>query len=81
MPYPECLAPIYYSEVKQLLLKCFKCNWCLNPNNIKWICQICGKDFTSGVKEFVKFEKKSEINCIKYGLINRINARPFKCKC
>ena len=80
MPCPECLAPLYYSEVKQLL-KCFKCNWCLNPNNIKWICQICGKDFTSGVKEFVKFENKPEINCIKYGLINRINARPFKCKC
>jgi hypothetical protein len=80
MPCPECLAPLYYSEV-QNLLKCFDCNWILNPNNINWICQVCGKEFTSGVKEFVKYENKPEINCIKYGLINRIKAKPFTCQC
>ncbi len=80
MPCPECLSPLYYSEV-QNLLKCFNCNWILNPKNINWICQVCGKEFSSEVKEFVKYENKPEINCIKYGLIKRINARPFKCKC
>ena len=80
MPCPECLSPLYYSEIKKKL-KCFKCNWIANPSNIKWICEVCGEKFTSGIKEFVKFENKPEINCIKYALINRVYARPFKCKC
>ena len=80
MPCPECLSPLYYSEL-QKLLKCFKCNWNSNPKNVKWICDICGDEFSSGIKEFVKFETKPEINCIKYALINRIHARPFKCRC
>ena len=80
IPCPECLSPLYYSEVKKLL-KCFKCNWTSNPSTIQWVCEICGNNFTSRIKEFVKFETKPEINCIKYALINRIHARPFKCKC
>ena len=80
MPCLECSSPLYYSELKKKL-KCFKCNWIANPFNIKWICEICGDKFTSGVKEFVKYENKPEINCIKYALINRINARPYKCNC
>ena len=80
IPCPECLSPLYYSELKKLL-KCFKCNWNSNPKNVKWICDICGDEFSSGIKEFVKFETKPEINCIKYALINRIHARPFKCRC
>ena len=80
IPCPECLSPLYYSEIKKLL-KCFKCHWISNPSNIRWTCEICGVNFASGIKEFVKFETKPEINCIKYALINRIHARPFKCKC
>ena len=80
MPCPECLSPLYYSEVKTLL-KCFNCNWTSKPSNIKWTCEICDKNFTSGIKEFVKYETKPEINCVKYALINHIHARPFKCKC
>ena len=80
MRCPECISPLYYSEVKDLL-KCFKCNWSSCPANVKWICEVCGKKFNSKVKEFIKFETKPEINCIKYALINRIHARPYKCKC
>ena len=80
IPCPECLSPLYYSEIKQLL-KCFNCNWNANPFNIEWICEICGQNFKSGIKEFIKFETKPEINCIKYALINRIKARPYKCNC
>jgi len=80
MRCPECLSPLYYSEIKKLL-KCFKCNWISNPSKIKWICEICGSKFTSKVKEFVKFEIKPEINCVKKALINRICAKPLNCKC
>ena len=79
MRCPECLSLLYYSEIKKLL-KCFKCNWISNPSKIKWICEICGSKFTSKVKEFVKFEIKPEINCVKKALINRIGAKPLKCK-
>ena len=80
MRCPECLSPLYYSEIKNLL-KCFKCNWISSPSKIKWICEICGRKFSSKVKEFVKFESKPEINCVKNALINRICAKPLKCKC
>ena len=80
MPCPECAAPLYYSELKSLL-KCFKCNWTSNPNKVLWECEICGQKFSSKIKEFVKYEIKPEINCVKYALINHINARPYQCKC
>ena len=80
MPCPECASPLYYSELKKLL-KCFKCKWTSNPNKVLWECEICGQKFSSKIKEFVKYETKPEINCVKYALINRINARPHLCKC
>ena len=80
MRCPECISPLYYSEIKKLL-KCFKCNWTSEPSNIEWTCEICGEKFNSEVKEFVKFETKPEINCVKYALINKIHAKPFKTKC
>jgi hypothetical protein len=80
MPCPECATPLYYSELKHLL-KCFKCNWTSNPNKVLWECEICGQKFNSKIKEFVKYEIKPEINCVKFALINHINARPYQCKC
>ena len=80
MECPECSSPLYYSAIKKKL-KCFKCNWISPPDKVEWECEICGEKFTSKVKEFVKYETKPEIDCIKYALINRINAKPFKCKC
>ena len=77
---PKCDAPLYYSELKNLL-KCFKCKWTSKPDNVLWDCEICGEKFNSKIKEFVKYEIKPEINCVKYALINRINARPYVCKC
>ena len=80
MTCPGCSSPLYYSEIKNLL-KCFKCKWTSNPKKVLWECEVCGKKFNSKVKEFVKYETKPEINCVKYALINRINARPYQCKC
>ena len=80
MRCPECEAPLYYSEV-QKLLKCFKCNWTSNPSNVKWVCEECGKQFSSEIKEYVKFENKPELNCIKNALLDRIPAKPLKSKC
>ena len=80
MSCPECAEPLYYSELKKIL-KCFKCNWSSNPNKIMWECDICGEKFNSKVKEFVKYETKPEINCVKYALINRIYAKPYMCNC
>ena len=80
MTCPECASPLYYSELKKLL-KCFKCNWTSNPNKILWECEICGEKFNSKIKEFIKYETKPEINCVKYALINRIDAKPYKCNC
>ena len=77
---PKCDSALYYSELKNLL-KCFKCKWTSNPNKVLWECEICGEKFKSKIKEFVKYETKPEINSVKYALINRINARPSKCKC
>ena len=80
MRCPECEAPLYYSEV-QKLLKCFKCNWTSNPSNVKWVCEVCGKQFSSEIKEYVKFENKPELNCIKSALLDRIPAKPLKSNC
>ena len=80
MSCPKCASPLYYSELKNLL-KCFKCKWTSNPNKVLWDCEICGKKFNSKIKEFVKYETKPEINCVKYALINRIDAKPYICKC
>ena len=80
MTCPECASPLYYSELKKLL-KCFKCNWTSNPNKLLWECEVCGEKFSSKIKEFIKYETKPEINCVKYALINRIDAKPYKCKC
>ena len=80
MTCPECASPLYYSELKKLL-KCFKCNWTSNPRKILWECEVCGEKFSSKIKEFIKYETKPEINCVKYALINRIDAKPYMCKC
>ena len=79
MPCPECASPLYYSELKNLL-KCFKCKWTSNPKKVLWECEICGKKFNSKIKEFVKYENKPEINCVKYALINQIDAKPYQCR-
>ena len=75
MVCPECEAMLYYNEDNQLL-KCFECNWKCNSNNKKWICELCNTEFTSAVKEYVRFETKPMVNCVRDALVQKIFAHP-----
>ena len=55
MTCPKCDNMLYYNEKIQLL-KCFECNWKCNANNKKWRCELCNEEFSSPVKEYVRFE-------------------------
>ena len=80
MRCPICISPLYYSDEKKIL-KCFDCKWVGKPSKIKWLCEKCGNYFTSDVKEFIKYENKPEINCIKNAFINKTKAIPVNCNC
>ena len=80
MTCPECEAMLYYNEENHLL-KCFECNWKCNSNNKKWICEICDSEFTSPVKEYVRFETKPMVNCVRDALVQKILAHPPPGKC
>jgi len=75
MSCPECEAMLYYNEDKQLL-KCFECNWKCNANTKKWICELCDAEFTSSVKEYVRFETKPLVNCVRDALVQKVLAHP-----
>ena len=76
MTCPECEAMLYYNEDIQLL-KCFECNWKCNANNKKWICELCDTEFTSTVKEYIRFETKPLVNCVRDALVQKILAHPL----
>ena len=76
MTCPECEAMLYYNEKNQLL-KCFECNWKCNANNKKWVCELCDAEFTSSVKEYIRFETKPMVNCVRDALVQKIFARPL----
>ena len=76
MTCPECEAMLYYNEDIQLL-KCFECNWKCNANNKKWICELCDAEFTSPVKEYIRFETKPMVNCVRDALVQKILAHPL----
>ena len=75
MTCPECEAMLYYNEDNQLL-KCFECNWKCNANNKKWICELCDAEFTSSVKEYIRFETKPLVNCVRDALVQKKFAHP-----
>ena len=75
MTCPECEAMLYYNDKNQLL-KCFECNWKCNANNKKWICELCDAEFTSSVKEYIRFETKPLVNCVRDALVQKIFAHP-----
>ena len=75
MSCPECEAMLYYNEDNQLL-KCFECNWKCNANNKKWVCELCDAEFTSSVKEYIRFETKPMVNCVRDALVQKIFAHP-----
>jgi hypothetical protein len=66
---------LYYNEKIQLL-KCFECNWKCNANNKKWKCELCNEEFISPVKEYVRFETKPKVNCVRDALVNKVIAIP-----
>ena len=80
MACPECDAMLYYNDKKKIL-KCFGCNWTHLLKDMKWKCELCNEEFTSGVKEYVKFETKPLVNCVRNALVNKIPSRPAECLC
>ena len=75
MTCPKCDNMLYYNE-KIHLLKCFNCNWKCNANNKKWRCELCNEEFSSPVKEYVRFETKPKVNCVRDALVEKILALP-----
>jgi len=80
MVCPKCDNMLYYNDKKKIL-KCFGCKWSSLLKDMKWKCELCDKEFTSGVKEYVKFETKPRVNCVRDALVNKIPARPDSCIC
>ena len=80
MACPECDSMLYYNDRKKIL-KCFGCKWTHLLKDMKWKCELCDTEFSSGVKEYVKFETKPLVNCVRNALVNKIPARPAECLC
>ena len=80
MTCPECDSMLYYNEDKDLL-KCFECNWKSLAKEKKWICEICDEEFKSEVKEYIRFETKPMVNCVRDALVKKILARPAEMTC
>ena len=80
MVCPECDSMLYYNDKKKIL-KCFGCRWTHLLKDMVWKCELCDKEFSSGVKEYVKFETKPLVNCVRNALVNKIPARPAECLC
>ena len=80
MVCPKCDSMLYYNDIKKIL-KCFGCKWNHLLKNMKWKCELCDAEFTSGVKEYIKYETKPLVNCVRNALINKIPARPCECIC
>ena len=45
-------------------------------NNKKWRCELCNEEFSSLVKEYVRFETKPKVNCVRDALVEKIFALP-----
>ena len=80
MTCPKCDWMLYYNE-KEDLLKCFECGWKSLAKEKSWICEICDKTFKSKVREYVRFETKPKVNCVRDALVNKIFARPAEMPC
>ena len=80
MACPECDSILYYNDKKKIL-KCFGCRWSHLLKDMKWKCELCDEEFSSGVKEYVRFETKPLVNCVRNALVDKIPARPAECPC
>jgi predicted amidophosphoribosyltransferase len=57
-------------------LLCIKCNYDINPFEIKWICKVCGADFNSDAKEYNPLEFRVMKLAVKKAIFNGIEAKP-----
>ena len=80
MTCPKCDWMLYYNESKDLL-KCFECNWQCLAKEKSWICENCDKPFKSKVREYIRFETKPKVNCVRDALVQKILARPAEMPC
>ena len=80
MSCPKCDSVLYYNDNIKVL-KCFGCSWSHPLKNMKWKCELCDEEFSSGIKEYVKYETKPLVNCVRNALVNKIPARPYECSC
>jgi hypothetical protein len=64
-----------YLNLKNRLL-CIKCNYDINPFEIKWICKVCGADFNSDAKEYNPLEFRVMKLAVKKAIFNGIEAKP-----
>ena len=80
MTCQKCDWMLYYNESEDIL-KCFECGWKSLAKEKSWICEICDKPFKSKVREYVRFETKPKVNCVRDALVNKILARPAEMPC
>ena len=71
---------LYYNECEDLL-KCFECRWKCLAKDKTWICENCDKPFKSKVREYIRFETKPKVNCVRDALVHKILARPAEMPC
>ena len=80
MTCPKCDSMLYYNENNDIL-KCFECKWKCLAKDKKWVCEICDAEFKSEVKEYIRFETKPMVNCVRDALVQKILARPAEMTC
>ena len=74
MKCPKCFNNFYLNMKKRLF--CIKCNYEIDQFDIKWKCQICGKEFLSEAKEYNPIIFKHIKLTVKRAIFNDIEARP-----
>ena len=75
MRCPTCKNVIYLN-VENKKLKCKKCNFEVEQNEIKWNCVVCKNDFFSDAKIYNPYEYKILKIALKETIYNGIEAKP-----
>ena len=76
----DCRTSLFFDEKKYVLI-CSNCDTQINPNNIKWKCIVCTKEFSTEVKAYNPLEFKNMKISVKDTLLNKIKAKPDKITC
>ena len=83
MKCPRCNEGLFFSN-KRKIFKCFNCKWKNKISNTKFKCKICGEEFQSKVKIYIKYENKPKKVTVRNALIEKNYAKPnmiLKCNC